>query len=158
MISRLLQIIDLFCKRARQKRLYSAKETCNVKGQKQRATTSPHYTISRLLQIIGLFCKRARQKRLCSAKETCNIYAKSNHVSAPDRGFLYAKEPYERDYILQKSPIILRSLLIVATPYMIYLVGSFKSQVSFAKEPDKRDYILQKRPVIYMQRASMSAH
>jgi len=28
------------------------------------------------------------------------------------------KEPYKRDYILQKRPIILRSLLIVATPYI----------------------------------------
>ena len=30
----------------------------------------------------------------------------------------FAKEPYKRDYILQKRPIILRSLLIAATPYM----------------------------------------
>jgi len=30
----------------------------------------------------------------------------------------FAKEPYERDDILQKRPIILRSLLIVATPYV----------------------------------------
>ena len=29
----------------------------------------------------------------------------------------FAKEPYKRDYILQKRPAILRSLLIVATPY-----------------------------------------
>jgi len=29
----------------------------------------------------------------------------------------FAKDPDERDYILQKRPIILRSLLIVATPY-----------------------------------------
>ena len=29
----------------------------------------------------------------------------------------FAKEPYKRDYILQKRPTILRSLLIVATPY-----------------------------------------
>jgi len=29
----------------------------------------------------------------------------------------FAKEPCKRDYILQKRPIILRSLLIVATPY-----------------------------------------
>ena len=29
----------------------------------------------------------------------------------------FAKEPYKKDYILQKRPIILRSLLIVATPY-----------------------------------------
>jgi len=28
-----------------------------------------------------------------------------------------AEEPYRRDYILQKRPIILRSLLIIATPY-----------------------------------------
>ena len=27
----------------------------------------------------------------------------------------FAKEPYQRDYILQKRPIMLRSLLIVAT-------------------------------------------
>ena len=30
-ISRLLRITGLFCKRALQKRLYSAKETCNLK-------------------------------------------------------------------------------------------------------------------------------
>ena len=35
----------------------------------------------------------------------------------------FAKEPYKRDYILQKRPIILRSLLIVATPIQnLYLV------------------------------------
>ena len=30
----------------------------------------------------------------------------------------FAKEPYKRDNILQKRPIIFRSLLIVATPYV----------------------------------------
>jgi len=30
----------------------------------------------------------------------------------------FAKEPYKRDYILQKRPVILRSLLIVATAYV----------------------------------------
>jgi len=34
----------------------------------------------------------------------------------------FAKEPYKRDDILQKRPIILRSLLIVATPYVSWLV------------------------------------
>jgi len=29
----------------------------------------------------------------------------------------FAKKPYKRDYILQKRLIILRSLLVVATPY-----------------------------------------
>jgi len=31
----------------------------------------------------------------------------------------FAKEPYKRDYTLQKRPIILRRLLIIATPYSI---------------------------------------
>jgi len=34
----------------------------------------------------------------------------------------FAKEPYKRDDILQKRPIILRSLLIVATPYLSLLM------------------------------------
>ena len=34
----------------------------------------------------------------------------------------FAKEPYERDDILQKRPIILRSLLIVASPYQTVCV------------------------------------
>jgi len=32
----------------------------------------------------------------------------------------FAKEPYKREDILQKRPVILRSLLIVATPYLIW--------------------------------------
>ena len=32
-------------------------------------------------------------------------------------GLFCAKEPYKRDYILQKRPIILRSLLIITTLY-----------------------------------------
>jgi len=36
--------------------------------------------------------------------------------------FSFAKEPYERDDILQKRPIILRSLLIVATPYIYHVI------------------------------------
>ena len=30
----------------------------------------------------------------------------------------FVKQPYKRDHILQKRPIILRSILIVATPYL----------------------------------------
>ena len=37
-----------------------------------------------------------------------------------------AKEPYKRDYILQKRPIILRSLLIVATPYEGHVLKCIK--------------------------------
>ena len=36
----------------------------------------------------------------------------------------FAKEPYKRDDILQKRPIILRSLLIVATPYVYMYMSS----------------------------------
>ena len=36
----------------------------------------------------------------------------------------FAKDPYKRDYILQKRPIILRSLLIVALPYLFVSIHS----------------------------------
>jgi len=42
----------------------------------------------------------------------------------------FAKEPYERDDILQKRPVIWRSLLIVATPYLNY-----KSHVLYLRIP-----------------------
>jgi len=70
-----------------------------------------------------------------------------NTSRLPIWGF-FAKEPYNRDYILQKRPIILRSLLIVATPYGLATISRLLKMVSFAKEPYKRDYILQKRPII----------
>ena len=41
----------------------------------------------------------------------------------------FAKEPYKRDYILQKRPIILRRLLIVATPYALNFLGSVSSVI-----------------------------
>ena len=49
----------------------------------------------------------------------------------------FGKEPYTRDNILQKRPMILRSLLIVATPYptqhvyvyvFIFLAGGSMSE------------------------------
>jgi len=45
----------------------------------------------------------------------------------------FAKEPYKRDYILQKRPIILRSLLIVATPYLISMSHLNKSKDAVRK-------------------------
>ena len=63
----------------------------------------------------------------------CLIYAQYQHdgtciVYIWDMGWLrlagslkwhvsFAKEPYRRDYILQKRPVIYWSLLVVATPY-----------------------------------------
>ena len=35
----------------------------------------------------------------------------------------FAKEPCKRDYILPKRPVTLRSLLIVATPYVVTTVS-----------------------------------
>jgi len=44
----------------------------------------------------------------------------------------FAKEPYKRDDILQKRPIILRSLLIVATPYAYRVMSHiFTGHVAF---------------------------
>ena len=40
----------------------------------------------------------------------------------------HRKEPYKRDYILQKRPIILGSLLIVATPYLACLMSHTQEQ------------------------------
>jgi len=71
----------------------------------------------------------------------------------------FAKEPYKRDYILQKRPIILKSLRIVATPYwLVYtifddmgwlrLVGSLKLYVSFAEYSLFYVVLSQKRPII----------
>ena len=56
----------------------------------------------------------------------------------------FAKETYKRDCILQKRPIILRSLQIVATSYVSKQYMSKREQ----KETYKRDCILQKRPMI----------
>jgi len=70
LISRLLKIVGLFCKRALQKRLYSAKETYNFKEPTSLLVEATPYLlslgrylavctdlISRLLKIIGLFCR-----------------------------------------------------------------------------------------------------
>ena len=58
-----------------------------------------------VLQWVELYAVGSCVLQLC-AREACCIW-----------GGYVAKEPYKRDYILQKRPIILRSLLIVATPY-----------------------------------------
>jgi len=58
------------------------------------------------------------------------------------------KEPYERDYILQKRPTIGRRDHRTAIRWL-RLEGSLKPYVSFTKEPYKREYILQKRPIFW---------
>jgi len=58
----------------------------------------------------------------------------------------FAKEPYKRDDILQKRPIIFRSLLIVATPCFRHISKCFEISISISKH--SWDDILQQRPVI----------
>jgi len=43
----------------------------------------------------------------------------------------FAKEPHERDDILQKRPIILRSLLIVASPENIQVIGILITWIAY---------------------------
>jgi len=48
----------------------------------------------------------------------------------------FAKEPYKREYILQKRPMFLMSLPIVATPYGVESIGRLPKLLrSFAEEP-----------------------
>ena len=65
---------------------------------------------------------------------------------------LFAKELCKRDYVLQKRPMILRSLCVLEVHplarHQTDHTSSLKPWVSFAKEPYKRDYILQKRSMI----------
>ena len=110
-------------------------------------------TISRLLKITGLFCKRALQKRLYSVKRdlrNMTIFCKSYlglfvrtywwyGVATISRLFkiigLFCRISSRYRALLQKRPVILRSLLIVATPYVY--VCLWVSQAS-----GKYDYIL----------------
>jgi len=55
-----------------------------------------------------------------------------------------AKEPYERDDILQKRPVILRSLLMVATPYVTHSDISLK----ILKECNKKNVALSSEYVV----------
>jgi len=63
----------------------------------------------------------------------------------------FAKEPYKRDYILQKRPIISRTLLIVATPDVARSL--LKKRPSFARVFCKRDIDICKRDIDLCNRA-----
>jgi len=62
-ISGLLKIIGLFCKRALQKRLYSAKETYNFKEPTNRSHAMCHCTLQRYHPDIAYLTWKARGKR-----------------------------------------------------------------------------------------------
>jgi len=71
-----------------------------------------HLTISNISEILSLkyICTHPSVSHL-SMRWLCLIGSFKLQVSS-------AKEPYNRNDILQKTPIILRGLLIVATPYL----------------------------------------
>ena len=75
-ISRLLKIKGLACKRAPQKRRYSAKETYNFKEPTNRSHPIANSEATRLLTSAN------SQKRRYSAKETCN-FKEPTHPSHP---------------------------------------------------------------------------
>jgi len=98
-----------------------------------------------------IFCKRNRCIKGCRYMYvlTSDVYGGGLHLMC----ISFAKEPYKRDDILQKRPIILRSLLTKDSHLMcmgwLWLVGSLQLLVSFAKEPYKTEDILQKRLIIF---------
>ena len=109
--------------------------------------------------------ERGGTKKLIEIRNNyVTILIRDTHFAMFIKDVHFAKEPYKRDCILQKRPIILRNayvaILIRDTHFAMVikvahfdmgwlrLVGSLKLQVSFAKEPYKRDYILQKKPII----------
>jgi len=49
--------------------------------------------------------------------------------------------------LLQKRPLILRSLLIVATPYCLLPYVSYKRGLIYETRPTKEAYINEKRPL-----------
>jgi len=53
----------------------------------------------------------------------------------------FAKEPYKTDYVLQTRPTNLRSLLIIATPYMYINVYRFVSTHTYTILKKKKSVI-----------------
>jgi len=60
--------------------------------------------------------KSSSEKRSCSRVGVVSVIGWLRLVGCLNLQVSFAKEPYKRDCILQKTPIISRSLLIVATP------------------------------------------
>ena len=82
--------------------------------------------MSKLLKMIGLFLQKLQKSPIKERMRGEGVYSTSAVLYTMGWlrlvGFLklqvfFAEEPYKKDDILQKRPVILRSLLIVATPY-----------------------------------------
>ena len=89
--------------------------------------------MSKLLKMIGLFLQKLQKSPIKERRRGEGVYSTSAVLytmgwlrlvgfrsflqKSPIKTGLFAEEPYKKDDILQKRPVILRSLLIVATPY-----------------------------------------
>jgi len=127
-----VKMIGLFCKRALLKRRYSAKETYNSEDDTAHRMSCishmcPVCCLSLISCVSPLSCVSLISFVCLShcCRVACPSYASHmgwlRSVGTLKSQVSFAKEPYKRDYILQKRPIILRSLLIVATPYLLNL-------------------------------------
>jgi len=158
-ISRLPESIRLFCKRALEKRLYSAKETwiCKEPTNHSHPIGAPCAWWGWSGKIMGLFCKKALEKRPYSAKESYIFKERTNHCRPI--GALCAwwgwsgrthmssgtsvyenmwNETYERDLLT----------FGIHSMGWLRLVGYFKLQVSFAEYRLFYRALVQKRPII----------
>ena len=71
-----------------------------------------------LLKLQVSFAKETCKRESCCERVSRDLTMGSlRWVGSSKSQVSFPKEPYKRDYILQKRPIILRILLIVATPY-----------------------------------------
>jgi len=89
--SRLLKVIGLFCKRALQKRLYSAKETYNLKK-----STNRNHPILRVC-----LCVREKPLRVCERERVCVRVNFGLSLS-------FAENRLFCRVLLQRRPLILR--------------------------------------------------
>ena len=136
-ISRLFNITCLYCKRVLWKRRYSAKKTYDFKEPTHRShpialrstfmtTISTHqtqiYNMHIHIHVYTLICVYTYvymcyySRRIFTGSIEMYMRYGVATMSRLLKIVSFAKEPYKRDDILQKRLIILRSLLIVATP------------------------------------------
>ena len=73
--SRLLKIIGLFCKRALQKRRYSAKETCNIKEPTTCSQCSTTNTVHEIIRVPAhvLTITQTYSKKIQCAPNICGV-------------------------------------------------------------------------------------
>ena len=126
-ISRLLKIIRLFGKRALLKRLYSAIETYISKEPTNRSHPMIWNRTLHLQKPIA--SQKARSCKQCACRTNTILSPHLSHTLmsfyVPHALMCFMCLMY---YILQKRPIFLRSLLIVATPWSEIAPSTFKNQ------------------------------